>query len=126
MNRQKIENVLLLDDLERLEYFIRKVADFEELWGAYEEGWLLLGDNSDKKFLPVWPEEDFAKNYIDENKAIALPKRIELGHFFEKWLPGMENDGTDILVFPIKGSQGVVLPPSVLNEKLKEEMQQYD
>jgi len=58
--KKKIENILRMSEDERYNYFIRKVADFEELWGLNDDGWALLGDNDDNRIFPVWPEKEFA------------------------------------------------------------------
>ena len=39
----KILNVQSLNQVKRLDYFIRKVTDCEVIWGSYgESGWLLM------------------------------------------------------------------------------------
>ncbi|WP_454046937.1 hypothetical protein [Chryseobacterium sp. Marseille-Q8038] len=40
MNRtnKKINNISKMSEDERYNYFIRKVADFEELWGLNDDG----------------------------------------------------------------------------------------
>lgn len=43
MNKEA-ENVLKLDNRKKYEYFIKKVADFEEVWSLRDEdGWATLG-----------------------------------------------------------------------------------
>ncbi|MBD8204566.1 DUF2750 domain-containing protein [Pseudomonas viridiflava] len=126
MNQKKTSNVIALSDAERAEYFIRKVADFEELWGGFADGWLQLGNQKNRRVIPFWPEEIFVQNYINENKINAYPRRIELCHFLENWVPGMEKDGARILIFPIKESQGVLVNPTKLADQLKDELEQYE
>lgn len=54
MNKEA-ENVLKLDNRKKYEYFIKKVADFEEVWSLRDEdGWATLG-TEDKVFFPIWP-----------------------------------------------------------------------
>ena len=56
MKNSKIDNVVNLTASERYDYFIRKVADFEEVWGLKDtEGWALMG-NEKQVLLPVWCE----------------------------------------------------------------------
>ena len=126
MNQKKLSGVAALSDTERAEYFVRKVADFEELWGGFEKGWLQLEDKDNKKIIPFWPEEIFVQNYINENKVNASPRRIEISHFLEKWIPGMTKDDVKVLIFPIKESQGVLVTPNELADQLKEELEQYE
>lgn len=34
----KIENILKMSEDERYDYFVRKVADFEQIWGLSDNG----------------------------------------------------------------------------------------
>lgn len=51
MRNSKIDNVINLTASERYDYFIRKVADFEEVWGLKDaEGWALMGSEEQVLF----------------------------------------------------------------------------
>ncbi|MEB1548918.1 DUF2750 domain-containing protein [Xanthomonas campestris pv. campestris] len=99
---------------------------WKSFWGGFEDGWLQLGNDRGRKSIPFWPEEMFVRNYIEENKVSASPRRIELCHFLDRWVPGMEKDRVTILVFPIKESQGIQIAPIELSRRLKEELSQYE
>ena len=44
MKNNRINNITNLSSPERYDYFIRKVSDFEEVWGLKDkEGWALIG-----------------------------------------------------------------------------------
>ena len=61
MNNSRIKNIVNLSAAERYGYFIRKVSDFEEVWGLKDkEGWALMGNNEQVLF-PVWSEKEFAE-----------------------------------------------------------------
>ena len=45
MNSQQYENVLALSAKERYSHFIGKVADWEQLWGLYNEKRRLAASN---------------------------------------------------------------------------------
>ena len=52
MNNIKLLNVQSLDLHKRLECLIRKVADFELIWGSYgDNGWLLLSDENGRRIV---------------------------------------------------------------------------
>jgi len=59
MNSQKNNKVLALSASNRVGYFIRKIADFEELWGLDDSGWALMSESSPdiQRALPIWPEK---------------------------------------------------------------------
>ena len=53
MDNIKLLNVQSLDSHKRLEYLIRKVADFELIWSSYgDNGWLLLSDENGRRIVP--------------------------------------------------------------------------
>ena len=61
MRNSKIDNVINLTASERYDYFIRKVADFEEVWGLKDaEGWALMG-SEEQVLFPIWSEKEFAE-----------------------------------------------------------------
>ncbi len=122
----KIENILKMSEKERYDYFIRKVADFEQIWGLNDEGWALLGDNDGNRILPLWPEKEFAELCAVDQWKDHKAEVIELDNFIEKWVPGMTNDKTLINVFLTPNTKGTVISPDDLNSDLQEELEQYE
>jgi Protein of unknown function (DUF2750) len=126
MYQKKLENVRSLAAPERYAYFVRKVADFEEVWGLFAGGWATATDADGRKVLPFWPEEPFAKSCADGPWSGYMPRAIALHDFMDKWLPGMQKDEIMIGVFPTPAEKGVVVSPHVLADDLIEEMRQYE
>jgi len=123
---KKIENVIKLPPEERYDYFLRKVADFEQVWGLYSEGWAILKDGQGKKVMPFWPEEEFAQICAKDTWQGYAPKSIELYDFIEKWLTGMYDDDIKVGVFYVPEGKGVTRYPHELKEDLEEELEQYE
>ena len=121
----KAANVINLPALERYSYFIRKVADFEEVWGLYNEGWALLEDKGDR-MLAFWPEAEFAELCTSDVWKNYTPKKISIDDFTEKWLEGMKKDGTDAVIFLTPGQKGIIVSAQQLLDDLKEELAQYE
>lgn len=111
---------------ERYDYFIRKVADFEIVWGLNDGGWAILSDNEGNEVFPFWPEKELAEICVQDSWSSYKPKSIELNHFIEKWLTGMEKDGILVGVFYTPEGKGVVVQPAKLKADLEEELEQYD
>jgi len=44
LNGKEFENVVQLPPQKRYEYFIKKVADWREVWSLWNDGWVLMGD----------------------------------------------------------------------------------
>jgi hypothetical protein len=123
---KKNENVIKLSSEDRYNYFIRKVADFEEIWGLYNDGWALLGDDANMQAFPFWPEKEFAEICATEQWLGYLPKSITLDNFLEKWIPGMENDELSISIFQTPKSTGKIVNPQKLMNDINEELEQYE
>ncbi|RYE27984.1 MAG: DUF2750 domain-containing protein, partial [Sphingobacteriales bacterium] len=107
-------------------YFIRKVVDFEEIWGLSDDGWALLGDDNGNQILPLWTEKEFAELCSVDQWKSYKPEVILLDNFLEKWIPGMTKDKTLVNIFSTPGSKGTVILPFDLNSDLQEELEQYD
>ena len=61
MNLKEVESVSKLIPLERYRYFIKKIADYEELWTIIDEnGDYALSDIDDIVLISFWS----AKEYI--------------------------------------------------------------
>lgn len=123
---KKIENVVKLSDEDRYDYFIRKVADFEELWGLHNNGWALLGDDLNNQILPFWPEKEFAELCAVGQWAEYKAKSINLDSFLEKWVSGMEKDKMLVNIFRTPRSKGKTVSPRELGNDIEEELEQYE
>lgn len=126
MHPSKVANVLNLDGQARHDYFVRKVADSQAIWGLEKSGWAMAEDDNGVKVVPFWPEEDFAKMCATGTWKSYAPRKIDLEAFLTRWLPGMQRDGTKVAVFPKPDSQGVIVEPERLRETLVAEASQYE
>jgi hypothetical protein len=122
---EKLTNVINLPAPERYSYFIRKVADFEEVWGLYDNGWALL-ENDGNRVIAFWPELEFAELCAVETWKNYTPKKINLEEFLEKWLTGMKKDGTEAAIFYTPQEKGIVVSAQQLFDDLNEEVTQYE
>ena len=58
---EEIVAVLQLDGPARYEYWIKKVADQQEIWSLWQQGgWALAGDDAGRILAPVWPHAKYA------------------------------------------------------------------
>lgn len=126
MHPKQIESVIALSPNERYGYFVRKVADCEELWGLYDDGWAMMADGGGQEVFPLWPEREFADLMITDLWASHSARKIDLESFLARWIAGMTQDGIRPAVFPTPKGLGVVVDPSRLAEDLKEELEQYE
>ena len=123
MKNSKIDNVVNLTPSERYDYFIRKVADFEEVWGLKDtEGWALMG-NEKQVLLPVWCEIGFAELCKWDNYQ---PTAIPLDDFIEKLLPKLEKDNVMLAIFPTPKGKGIICKIQDVKSDIEKECEQYE
>lgn len=123
---EKLAAVEAMDGAARYDYFLRKVADFECVWGLFSDGWASAASAEGRKLLPFWPEADFATACATGVWAAYQPKSISIGDFTSKWIPGMARDGLLVAVFPTAQSKGVFVEPSWLGQDLEAALSEYE
>ena len=125
MHPDKFKQVAGLACAERHAYFVRKVADTQEVWGLYQVGWA-TAQLEGKVAIPFWPEAAFAQACASGDWEHFQPRAIALGDFLHKWLPGMTGNGQLAFVFPVPQGSASVAAPCDLLADLKEEAGQYE
>lgn len=106
----------------RYDYFIKKVAENEEVYGlSDEEGWALLGDDEDADILPLFPAAELAESFrvamdFEEYKVEALDVAELMA-----WLDDLETDGMLVAVFPNLELNGAVVEAQHLKADLQKE-----
>jgi hypothetical protein len=127
INDQEFQAVLALPGEQRYSYFIKRVADWEQVWSLQDEkGWVLTDDAAGHELVPVWPHPRFAEACVAGAWAGSVPKAIELSEWLEYWIPGMINDQRLVAVFPTPSMTSVtVVTPERLRDDLEEELSLY-
>lgn len=125
LHPQKIERVLRLGTQARLDYFIRKIADSEVVWGLFGTGWATATADG-RMAIPFWPEQDFAALCADDAWTGFHAKAIPLDAFLTRWLPGMEKDQRLCAVFPAPADNGHLVLPQDLLASIRLELTQYE
>jgi hypothetical protein len=127
INDQEFAAVSRLSGRERYGHFIKRVADWEEVWGLRdEEGWAAVGDDEGRSCFPVWPHPRYAEALATGEWATYRAAAIPLGAWLEDWLPGMDEDGVHFAVFPTPALQGVVVSCAELRAHLEHELALYE
>ncbi len=126
MHNKKLSNVLNLPSDERFYYFIRKICDFEEIWGLFNDGWAMSVMDNENTVMSFWPERKFASLCATESWLGYEPKLIPLEEFIQKWLKGMEKDNIHIGVFQTPEDKAVVISAPELKQLLQEELENYE
>ena len=124
MNQHEFQAVISQPASVRYEYFIKKVVDYEELWGLYNDGWATAQDDMGNILIPFYSNEKFAEAFAKNEWEGCRPKKIELGDFLEKWLPGMKSDAVKPSIFPTD-TDSAVIDVDTLRENLERELEKY-
>jgi hypothetical protein len=67
INEKKLAAVLALPGPDRYSHFVKVVADQNQVWGLYDDGWALMRADDGTEVFPVWPAKEYAVlYYIDD------------------------------------------------------------
>jgi hypothetical protein len=124
---KEVENVVRLPDDRRYEYFVKKIADWQNVWGLHGgSGWALAADDAGNQLIPFWPTAEFAQLCAQSEWEGYTPSPIALDIFMDKWLPGMMKDGRRLAVFPTPSGRGVAVEPTRLLLDLTSELEKLE
>ncbi|MDR3003753.1 MAG: DUF2750 domain-containing protein [Acidovorax sp.] len=127
LHRQQFQAVSALASHQRYRHFIARVSDWQHVWGLkHEDGWVTASDNNGNLASPFWPHPDYAMACTGREWAGNSPASIEVHHFLNRWLPGMEKDGLLVAVFPTPTMQGAVVAPRQLQRDIEEELSRLE
>ncbi len=121
----KMQQIFSQDNESRLDHFMDHVADWEELWGITDgEGWLVQA-KADQPYISLWPHpyfsEDIVKRLLPKNNS----QELDFEFLLEQLIPILKQEGIYIAVFPNQKWEGVLLPPTEFEDRLKEAMKKY-
>lgn len=125
MKTEEIRALIQKPPADRYEYFIKRIADREELWGLFNDGWAMAGTDDDRTVFPVWPAEEYARLCADDYWAEFVPKPIPIYDFLNDSLPRFQENGLLIGVFPTPENNGVVVNVEDFARDLNSELSNY-
>ncbi len=124
LSDRQFESIQKLPDHERYDYFLKKIARWEEIWSLHSpQGWVELSSVDGEECLPIWPHPEFAKAWAVDDWSDCEPKAINLEVWLERWTAGLERDNTVLAVFPVNEEEGIVITPAELEEAILAELQ---
>ena len=127
VSKKEIEVVSLLEVFERYKYFIKKVADWGNMYTlvGLEENWSLSVIEGHWLF-PLWPYSDFAEQCKVDRWSDFLIKKITIDDFEETIIPLIENEGYLLNIFPTGLNTGFVVNLDEFIRDLSEELKNYE
>ncbi|RVR10771.1 DUF2750 domain-containing protein [Sinorhizobium meliloti] len=122
---RQVEAVLASPGVRRFEHFIKVVADWQEVWGLYRDGWALAVSDDGITVFPLWPAKEYAQLCaLNEWKGFE-PRAISLTDCTDVLLPKLKVEGVLPGVFFTPTSKGVTPPVDELRAALEAELQNY-
>lgn len=126
MHHEKIKNILSLSSEDRYGYFIRKVADFEEVWIIKDQNsFVTLGDKDEQVSIPVFPEQQFAELFLTDSWSSYSVENMNLTDFMN-WLDTLQEDSIAIAGFPNTDFNSVIVTAEEMKNHLLYEIDQYE
>jgi hypothetical protein len=125
VNPKQMEAVLALSGIKRFEHFIKVIADWQEVWGLYQDGWALAAADDGTTVFPLWPAKEYAQVCAANEWTGYEPRSISLSDFTEMLLPKLKLDGVLPGVFFTPTSKGVTPSVDDLKSALEAELQNY-
>jgi hypothetical protein len=126
MNEVSSEEFIALNKMlpeQRFDYTLAQLIEKRYVWGLFgADGWVMLKADEDL-CMPIWPCEWFATEWVKNDFPDCAPKQIEFSEWVEKWLPGMQNNNTLVLVFPLgDDEEGIMLEANEMLECIEEDL----
>jgi hypothetical protein len=126
MHPDKIKNILALSAEDRYGYFIRNVADFEEVWLIkHNDKFVMLGDKAEQLVIPVWPEKEFAELLLTKEWETYIVEKMDLSDFMI-WLDKLNQENINLAGFPKDDLTAVVVNAEEMKNHLIYELQKYE
>ncbi|WP_140484765.1 DUF2750 domain-containing protein [Flavobacterium sp. GSA192] len=126
MNDKEIENVSNLEPYNRYQYFIKKVADYEELWTIIDQsGDFALSDIDDKVLISFWSAKEYIDSNLNDGWENCSPKKLTFDDLEDEIFDLIASENYLINVFPVNGKSGFVVNLDEFSRDLSDELGSY-
>ncbi|MGV2450274.1 UNVERIFIED_CONTAM: DUF2750 domain-containing protein [Ralstonia mannitolilytica] len=124
---KKVENILKLEPFKRYEYFIKKIADFEQLWTIIDQGGnYVISEIDEFSFISFWPDEEFVALYLEKDWEDCKPIKLTLDDLKEDVFEIINTENYLINVFPVNGRSGFVVSLEEFDRDLQDELDKIE
>lgn len=106
-----------LGHAERMEYFLTRAGECEEIWSlGNDQGWL-IHEQDGKDCIHLWNYECLANDYLSQaNHPGYQAQSVSLERFVDELLPTMIEMDLHLQIFATPTEQGAVIKASALFE----------
>ncbi len=128
INKKELDAIVKLDPLARYKYFIKRIADFEELYsiGEDENPWVI--EYGGKLALALWPFKEFVEYYKEQRDDFddSFPLKMSINEFNLEGINRLKKNGIHIVdIFPIDKNSGRLISVDIFFEDLNIELNNY-
>ena len=125
VNPKQFTAVIALPGNERYEHFVKVVADSQQVWGLYKDGWALAAADDGKTVFPMWPAREHAQACAETEWSGYEPRAFKLGELLNELLPKLKLDGVLPGVFYTPANKGVTPSVDELKRAIEAELERY-
>ncbi len=127
LDQREISNVSNLEPFKRYQYFIKKIADFEELWTIVDSnGDIALAEIKDNVLISFWTAEEFIYSNLEGSWEDCNPFKITLNDLKEKIVDEISKGNYLLNIFPVNGKSGFIVNLEEFIRDLNEELENYE
>jgi hypothetical protein len=107
LNDEQYETVLADPDAKRYEHFVKRCADWGEVWllKRGESDWAITRSEGGDS-LAVWPHPRYAESCAVGEWDDREPAPVSVDAFLDDFIPALVEDGMRVAVFPRPGKGG--------------------
>jgi hypothetical protein len=125
MHDEEFANVCRFDEQTRYDYFVRRVADWEEIWVLAPMDTAAVEPEGFDGDVSVWPHPRFAEACVTTDGSGNHAEMIDLDDWIDGWLPTMEERGQLVVVFPVVGGRATLVEPAAHRSDILAELEKY-
>ncbi len=118
LTTELINSIEKYDEKKRFAYLLREVVKNKEIWVLVDEHGCMMLNTEDEDCVPVWPNKEFAQNWITDDWKECKAEAISLNKWQSRWTTGLLEDELSIVVFPNQQEEGIVLFPDEFDMEL--------
>lgn len=121
LDRIKVREINQLDAEQRYQYLLKEAVANQELWILTDEHGCVMLNTEDEDCVPVWPQEEFAKSWANDEWSDCKPQAISLKKWYSHWTLGLVDDDLSIVAFPNSDEEGFILDPEEFEDALRKQ-----
>jgi len=125
VDQRQMQAVLALPGDRRFLHFVKVVADRQEAWGLYQDGWALAATDDGVPVFPLWPAREYAEACAVGAWVDYSPRGIKLDDITTQLLPRLNEDGVLPGIFMTTKDKAVTPTIGELLESIEAELKKY-